>query len=87
MGHKHSRETRSPERLGKLAHPIGLWKRLTIGATLSFVNQKRPDTTPCRSCGTLRSFDLVFKDPDQKIAACRSSYIDTASWRIGEDGG
>ena len=36
---KHSPETRHPEPLRKLAHPIGLSKRLTIGATLSFVNR------------------------------------------------
>jgi hypothetical protein len=36
---EHSPETRNPEPLRKLAHPIGLSKRLTIGATLSFVNR------------------------------------------------
>ncbi|MNN48181.1 hypothetical protein D3C81_1626470 [compost metagenome] len=38
-GQKHSPETRNPEPLRKLAHPIGLSKRLTIDATLSFVNR------------------------------------------------
>jgi hypothetical protein len=49
---EHSPETRNPEPLRKLAHPIGLSKRLTIGATLSFVNRKRPSVTKKFPCGS-----------------------------------
>ena len=35
---EHSPEMRNLEPLRKLAYPIGVWKGLTIDATLSFVN-------------------------------------------------
>ncbi|MNV23703.1 hypothetical protein D3C71_1147350 [compost metagenome] len=34
-------------------------------------------TLTCRSCRRLRSFDLVFNNQHQKIAACGSSYRET----------
>ena len=51
-GQKHSPETRNPEPLRKLAHPIGLWKRLTIGATLSFVNRTQASAASDFHCGS-----------------------------------
>ncbi len=52
------------------------WQAISPSTASPASNPKPSNhTSPCRSCGTLRSFDFDLKDQDQKIAAFGSFYI------------